>query len=139
MDNKKNLPIIQEAQALSLSAQQVSLVSRGLDTVKSITSNSQDDNNAARQWELGCEYLKGVEAERDYERAFYWFCNAAEQGHADAQFALGAMYAAGDGVKQNEALAIAWYRKAAEQGHAWAKHNLANRFAYGAGIGQNDE
>ena len=124
MDNKNNLPIVQATQTLAVSAQQVSLVSRGLDVLKNITADAQDDNNAARQWELGCEYMKGSEAERDYERAFYWFCNAAEQGHAEAQFALGALYAAGDGVKQNDELAAVWFRKAAEQGHAWAKRYL---------------
>jgi TPR repeat protein len=125
MDHEKNLPIVQEAKTLAVSSQQVSLVSRGLDVLKRITSDSEDDNNAARQWELGCEYMKGSEAERDYERAFYWFCNAAEQGHAEAQFALGALYAAGDGVKKNDGLAMAWYGKAADQGHAWAKRMLA--------------
>ena len=125
MDNENLLLAIQETKALAVSGQQESLVSRGLDVLKRITSDSQDDNNAARQWKLGCEYLKGSEADRDYERAFYWFCNAAEQGHAEAQFALGALYAAGDGVKQNNELALAWYRKAADQGHAWANRMLA--------------
>jgi len=124
MDNEKNLPAVQATKTLTASGQQVSLVSRGLEVLKNINFDSQDDNNAARQWELGCEYLKGTEIERDYERAFYWFFNAAEQGHADAQFALGALYAAGDGVRQNTDLAAAWYRKAADQGHAWAKRNL---------------
>ena len=127
MDNEKNLPLVQATKALSVSGQQGSLVSRGMDVLKRITSDSQDDNAAARQWELGCEYLKGAEAERDYERAFYWFCNAAEQGHVEAQFALGTLYDVGDGVKQNDVLAIGWYQKAAEQGHAWAILNLANR------------
>ena len=125
MENEKNLPIVQDTKVISVSGQQVSLVSRGLDVLKRINSDAEDDNNAARQWELGCEYMKGNEAERDYERAFYWFCNAAEQGHAEAQFALGALYAAGDGVKQNDALAMAWYGKASDQGHAWAKRKLA--------------
>jgi TPR repeat protein len=125
MDNEKNLPTVQQTKALTVSGQKVSLVSRGLDVLKVITADAQDDNNAARQWELGCEYLKGSEAERDYERAYYWFCNAAEQGHAEAQFALGALYAAGDGVKQNDVLAMTWYGKAADQGHAWAIRKLA--------------
>lgn len=125
MDNDKNLPVIQATSAPAVSGQQVSLVSRGLDVLKRISADAQDDNNAARQWELGCEYIKGSAAERDYERAFYWFCNAAEQGHAEAQFALGALYAAGDGVKQNSVLAMAWYGKASDQGHAWARRKLA--------------
>jgi len=125
MDNNNNLPIIQETKDLIISGQQANLVSRGLDVLKNITADAQDDNNAMRQWELGCEYMKGDEAERDYERAYYWFCNAAEQGHAEAQFALGALYAAGDGVKQSDVLAMTWYGKAADQGHAWAKRKLA--------------
>jgi TPR repeat protein len=125
MDNEKHLPVVQETKALAVSGQQGSLVSRGLDVLKRITSDAHDDNNSARQWELGCEYMKGSEAERDYERAFYWFCNAAEQGHAEAQFALGALYAAGDGVKQNDILAMTWYGKASDQGHVWAKRKLA--------------
>jgi len=128
MDNEKNLPIVQDTKIISVSGQQVSLVSRGLDVLKRINSDSEDDNNAARQWELGCEYMKGSEAHREYERAFYWFCNAAEQGHAEAQFALGTLYAAGDGVKKNDELAIEWFRKAAEQGHAWAKRYLSEMY-----------
>lgn len=129
MDNKKNLPAIPATKTVSVSGQQVSLVSRGLDVLRHIAADAQDDNNAARQWELGCEYIKGSEVHRNYEQAFYWFNNAAEQGHAEAQFALGALFAAGDGVKQNNALAVAWYRKAAEQGHAWAKRKLAEMSA----------
>lgn len=125
MDNETTLPAVQATKALAVSGQQGSLVSRGLEVLKLVTADAQDDNNAARQWELGCEYMKGSEAERDYERAFYWFCNAAEQGHAEAQFALGALYAAGDGVKKNAELAMMWYRKAAEQGHAWAIRMLS--------------
>lgn len=128
MDNDKQLPAVQESKTLTISGQQGSLVSRGLEVLKRITSDAEDDNNAARQWELGCEYLKGNDAERDYERAFYWFCNAAEQGHAEAQFALGTLYAAGDGVKKNDELAMSWFRKAAEQGHAWAKRYLAELY-----------
>ena len=125
MYSEKNLPIVQKSKALSVTGQQVSLVSRGLDVLKNIAADAQDDNNAARQWELGCEYLKGKETERDYEQAFYWFCNAAEQGHAEAQFALGSLYAAGDGVEQNNVMAMSWYGKASDQGHAWAKRKLA--------------
>ena len=125
MDNDNNFPLIQAKQALVVSGQQVSLVSRGLDVLKDIAADAQDDNNAVRQWELGCEYMRGDETERDYERAYYWFCNAAEQGHAEAQFALGALYAAGDGVKQDDVLAMTWFGKAADQGHAWAKRKLA--------------
>ena len=125
MDNEQNLPIIQAAKILTVSGRQVNLVSRGLDVLKDIAADAQDDNNAARHWELGCEYLKGSEARRDYERAFYWFCNAAEQGHAEAQFALGTLYQAGNGVQQNTMLAMEWYGKAADQGHAWGKRKLA--------------
>lgn len=120
--------MVQSARAVTVSGQRGSLVSRGLEVIKRIDADALDDNHAERQWELGCEYMKGSEAERDYERAFYWFCNAAEQGHAEAQFALGALYAAGDGVQQNDELAVAWYRKAAEQGHAWAKRYLAEKY-----------
>ena len=127
MDNKKNFPVIQETKVLIFPGQQGSLISRGLGVLMSITTDFQDDNNATRQWELGCEYLNGNAAERDCERAFYWFCNAAEQGHAEAQFALGSLYDTGDGVKKNDELAIKWYLKAAEQGHAWAKRSLFSR------------
>lgn len=127
MENNNNLPVIQQTKTVAVNGQQGSLVSRGLDVLRSISAEAQDDDNAARQWELGCEYMKGSAAERDYERAYYWFCNAAEQGHAEAQFALGAMYAAGDGVKKDEELALMWYGKAAAQGHAWAIRMLEQR------------
>jgi TPR repeat protein len=139
MNNEKKLPVIQESKSLTTSVDQNGLVTRGIDVLKHITSDSQDDNNAARQWELGCEYIKGSVIERDYERAFYWFCNAAEQGHAEAQFALGALYDAGEGVKQNDELALLWYQRAAEQGHAWARMNLANRGIRVEEAGNSDE
>ena len=69
MDSEKNLPVVHETKVLAVPGQQGSLVSRGLDVLKSIIADAQDDNNAARQWELGCEYLKGSEVERDYEQA----------------------------------------------------------------------
>jgi TPR repeat protein len=139
MNKENKLPIAQASTAVSVSDTQEGLVARGLDVLKHIASDAQDDNNAARQWELGCEYIKGSEAERDYERAFYWFCNAAEQGHAEAQFALGTLYDAGDGVVQNDELALEWYQKAAEQGHAWARMNLANRGIRVEEAGNSDE
>lgn len=127
MDNEKNLPLVHNYQILTRSGSQVTLVSRGLEVLKHQSADTLDDNQAARQWELGCEYLIGNEADRDFERAYYWFCNAAEQGHVEAQFALGVMYAAGNGVKKNDKLAEQWFRKAASQGHALALRNLAGR------------
>lgn len=124
MDKQKTLPARQATSVLSVNVRPGSLVSRGLEVLKQFDEDAHDDNNAVRQWELGCEYMKGSETERDYERAFYWFCNAAEQGHAEAQFALGTLYRAGNGVQQNDELAILWYRKAAAQGHAWARRML---------------
>jgi TPR repeat protein len=126
MTRYNNFPLVQTTNKVVVSSEQEGLVSRGLIVLKSMAADAQDDNNAARQWELGCEYIKGSEAERDYERAFYWFNNAAEQGHAEAQFALGSLYASGNGVKKSAAQAVAWYSKAADQGHAWASRMLAD-------------
>jgi TPR repeat protein len=125
MSDEKQLPLVQATKIIAVAGQQGSLVSRGLDVLNRMNVDAQDDNNATRQWELACEYLKGTESQRDYERAFYWLSNAAEQGHVQAQFALGALYAAGDGVKQDDIMAMTWYGKASDQGHAWAKRKLA--------------
>ena len=124
--NRTELPALLQPQALAVSGKQAGLVSRGLDMLD-VLVQPRDDDSAELQWKLGCEYLKGSEAERDYEWAFYWFGNAARLGHAEAQFALASLYEAGNGVQKDDAHAIAWYQKAAAQGHAWAKHNLAMR------------
>lgn len=124
--NRTDLPALLQPQALSVNGTQAGLVSRGLDMLGVLTQ-PRDDDSAELQWKLGCEYLKGSEAERDYEWAFYWFGNAARLGHAEAQFALASLYEAGNGIKQDDEQAIAWYQQAAAQGHAWARHNLAMR------------
>jgi len=91
---------------------------------------------AAAQWDAAD---KGDEAyERgDYEGAFFWYSQAAEQGYLPAQLNLGIMYDEGIGVEENDSEAAKWFRLAAEQGDTQAQHNLGNMYAHGEGVTRN--
>lgn len=77
--------------------------------------------DAESQTELGHLYeIGGYGLTPDFERAIYWYSQAAAQEYAEAQYSLGRIYAAAQDLKQ----AIYWYEKAASHGHLNAKNEL---------------
>jgi len=70
----------------------------------------------------------------DYEEAFKWYSQAAEQGNLAAQLNIGIMYDDGIGVAENDAEAAKWFRLAAEQGDEQAQHNLGVMYEEGEGV-----
>lgn len=77
-------------------------------------------------------YQEGLEAydNSDYETAFSYFRQAAEQGHTNAEYEVGMCYLDGDGVNEDEYEAAKWFRKAALKGHAEAQFELAELLEY---------
>jgi TPR repeat protein len=58
-------------------------------------------------------YYNGKQVEQDYEKAYKYIKQAADQGDYDAQIQLGTMYANGRGIDKSYELAIEWCSKAA--------------------------
>ena len=77
-------------------------------------------------------YQEGLEAYSDsnYEAAFSYFRQAAEQGHTKAEYEVGFCYAEGDGVAMDDYKAAKWFRKAAIKGHMEAQFELAEFLEY---------
>ena len=70
---------------------------------------------------------------RQYDLAFTWCENAAEDGSVASQNKLADIYFFGQGAPKNYQLAKHWYLKAAQAGYAQSENNLG--FMYHEGIG----
>lgn len=89
---------------------------------------------AEAEHDLAALYVAGqAGVAQNYERAAYWFKQAAAQGVANAAYNLGVLYHQGLGVDPDMAAALDWYRRAAQAGHPEAQYNLG--IAYIEGIG----
>lgn len=71
---------------------------------------------------------------QDYNRAAYWFEQAAANGVANAAYNLGVLNHQGLGIDQNLDKAIGWYSRAAELGHPEAQYNLGIAYIEGIGV-----
>jgi TPR repeat protein len=60
----------------------------------------------------------------DYDRAVFWFKEAATSGVANAQYNLGVLYQQGLGVPKDIPKTVQWYRAAAKKNHPEAQYNL---------------
>lgn len=73
---------------------------------EAVSANSDDEitamkkaalsGDAEAQCDLGASYDSGDGVKENKEKAFKWYCRAAEQGHIAAQFNVGLMYAEGE-------------------------------------------
>ena len=86
---------------------------------------------------LGYMYENGIDVERNYSDALFWYKKAAEQGNANAQVNLGRMYKDGLGVERNYSEAFSWFKKSAEQGNSNAQFFLGLLYMDGFGVEQN--
>lgn len=87
------------------------------------------------QHDLAAIYTAGHGGvERDYQRAAYWFEQAAGNGVANAAYNLGVLNHQGLGIDQNLDTAIGWYTRAAELGHPEAQYNLGIAYIEGIGV-----
>lgn len=92
--------------------------------------------NAEAQHDLAAIYTAGhAGVAQNYERAAFWFKEAADQGIANARYNLGVLYHQGLGVQKDLPAALEWYKKAAQIGHPEAQYNLG--IAHIEGIGVN--
>ena len=87
------------------------------------------------QHDLAAIYTAGHGgAPQSYEKAAFWFRQAADQGVANARYNLGVLYHQGLGVEQDTAEAIRWYQAAADLKHPEAQYNLGIAYIEGIGV-----
>lgn len=80
---------------------------------------------AEAQHDLAAIYTAGRGGvTQDFEKAAFWFREAADNDVANAAYNLGVLYHQGLGVEKDLDRAIYWYRDAAKIGHAEARYNL---------------
>ncbi len=90
------------------------------------------------QHDLAALYTAGqAGVSQNYERAAFWFKQAAAQGIGNAAYNLGVLYQQGLGQPQNMERALDWYRRAAQLGHPEAQYNLGIAYIEGVGTRYN--
>lgn len=88
------------------------------------------------QHDLAAIYTAGhAGTDQNFERAAFWFREAAVDGISNARYNLGVLHHQGLGVKADLKEAIRWYRAASMLGHPEAQYNLG--IAHIEGIGTN--
>lgn len=90
-------------------------------------------------FDLGVRYLDGNDVEKDLEKAFDYFLEAAKGNVPVAQYNVGQCYEQGLGVRQNFSEALRWYEIAAENGDNDALTNLGIYYYNGWGCEVNYE
>ena len=91
--------------------------------------------NPQAQYYLGTRSYEETPA--NYEDAFAWFSNAAEQGHPAAQYMTGFMLLQGQGTKKSIPLAVEFFGKSAAQNYTSAQYVLGQMYLKGLGVKPN--
>lgn len=71
---------------------------------------------------------------QNYQRAAFWFEQAAENGIANAAYNLGVLHHQGLGFAPDVDKALRWYKDAASKGHPEAQYNLGIAYIEGIGV-----
>ena len=88
-----------------------------------------EDGNAFAQTEIGNLYNSGSKTiEKNSEKAFYWWSEAAKQGHVGAHNNIAFCYGEGVGVAKDEEKAIKIFKELAENRDFAASKNLASHY-----------
>ncbi|MCE7887345.1 MAG: hypothetical protein DYH13_07575 [Alphaproteobacteria bacterium PRO2] len=104
------------------------------ESVKRIEERAFDGMPEA-QHDLAAIYTAGHgNVKQNYERALFWFEQAANAGVANAAYNLGVLNHQGLGTAPDLAKAIDWYARAADLGHPEAQYNLGIAYIEGVGV-----
>ena len=104
------------------------------DVIKKIEEQAFDGVPEA-QHDLAAIYTAGHGGvKQDYDRAAFWFEQAASRGVANAAYNLGVLNHQGLGMKADLDKAITWYGHAAHLGHPEAQYNLGIAYIEGIGV-----
>jgi len=79
---------------------------------------SAADGDVQAMFDLGYQHSEGQYMVLDYDRAQYWWEQAAMRGHVDAQYDLGVLYYGElSPYYHDDNLAGTWFSRAANNGH----------------------
>ncbi len=107
------------------------------EVIRNVEAQALNGSSEA-QHDLGAIYVAGhAGVAQDYERAAYWFEQAANQNVANAAYNLGVLHHQGLGVKADIKNALTWYEKAADLSHPEARYNLGIAYIEGVGVPYN--
>lgn len=92
------------------------------------------EGKAEAQHDMGAIYTAGPGGiTQNFEKANFWFLQAAQKDVPNAIYNLGVLNHQGLGVEQNLDKALYWYREAAKLNHAEAQYNLGISHIEGIG------
>ena len=91
------------------------------------TESGKNITDAAEQYSLGRHF----DRIHDYEKALYWFENAALQDNGEAQYYMGSYRLEGRGGVKDDAAALEWFIRGAENGVALAEYMVGRLRAEG--------
>lgn len=104
------------------------------ESVKRIEERAFDGMPEA-QHDLAAIYTAGHgNVKQNYERALFWFEQAANAGVSNAAYNLGVLNHQGLGTAPDLKKAIEWYTRAADLGHPEAQYNLGIAYIEGVGV-----
>lgn len=105
---------------------QETIIKNTFDTVLKMA----EDGNAFAQTEIGNLYYSGSNTvEKNPEKAFYWWSEAAKQGFISAKLNIALCYQYGTGIMKDEEKALDIYKElATSMNYIVAKRNLANYY-----------
>lgn len=94
-------------------------------------------NNPEAQLELGIRFHLSSGVSQNFDRAVYWYRQAANQGNILAANNLGTIYMFGQGVKQDGKEAMKWFLLGANKGEKNAQCNLGVLYLNGLGVSKD--
>ena len=105
-----------------------------------VFSSASDTDNADAKYLMGYLYHHGYGGiERDYQKAFSLYLEAANAGSEYAMNNLALLYIDGLGIQSDEEAAMSWLLKAAENDNEYAMNNIGVMYEYGIGVEEDME
>ena len=96
-----------------------------------------DRGDHRAMYALGSMYAAGLGVDKDLDKAYALFHEAALNGRIDAMYKLGLMYEQGLGVEQNYRQALRYYQRSARQGYPLSQYRFGLMYANGKGVKAN--
>lgn len=100
--------------------------------------SAADSGDVTAQLLLAEMYFSGDdETKKNFEKAAYWYKQAALQHDAEGQYFYASLLATGKGEQRNLPAACEYYEKSAQQGYSKAQFETGNCYSQGKGGTQN--
>ncbi len=124
-----------DIETLMIDARNQSFVQQDIDEAKRLYEIAANRNYEPAQEMLARLYSSGIEINRDYRIASYWYLKSAKNGNPNSQYQIGKYYSMGYGVPRDKRQAFDWYLESAKQGNMRAQNWIARYYNSGeAGV-----